>query len=306
MFCLAIPLTSVFVGATYYDYTENMEYVALPFPSPDNFSGDVCGSQVFWDKTNGRYEYWVVQVMYSDDNSSGVVYTRDGVKLDTGGLTLTINNNSDVTVSFTILRFWFYPSQSTYSFWSVVDTISPRSHYTYTGQSGTTLTIPSLMTFGDLIYSGSTISGCNTSYTFNNDISPYIFKQMSSDLGEIKLYCSEILEALGGGSDYAPPETTTNAVVDGYNQAEQELMNNQFNNIDNVVDNLPDLNGGDLGPAYNNSFAFVSNMMNFVSGNGSGYGSASSSMAKISGVILVILSLGFTSFIIGLVNRRKE
>lgn len=128
---------------------------------------------------------------------------------------------------------------------------------------------------------------------------------MSSDLGEIKLYCSEILEALGQGDSYVPSETTTNSLVNGFNQAESELVGEQFENIDNVVQQLPDFNLN-ADSNYKNSFAFVSNMMNFVSGNGTGYGEATSSMQKISGVVLVILSLGFASFLIGLVNRRKE
>ena len=295
-FCLAIPLTSVVVGATYNDYSKELEYVALPFPEPSSFGDNAC-AVVFWDSGHSRYEYWVFEPL-------GNISFEYQCMFNFNSPNFYFQRGNSGGVHLTHFRFWYYPDSSTYSVssWQIQET---DGIYSANGPSGTVVDPSSLFLYGNVACYSYSATEVDTAYTFNNDISPYVFKQMSSDLGEIKLYCSEILEALGQGDSYVPSETTTNAVIDGYNQAEQELMTNQFNNIDNVVNNLPDFNGGDMG-AYNHSFAFISDMMNFVSGNGSGYGSAASSMAKISGVILVILSLGFTSFIIGLVNRRKE
>lgn len=303
-------MTSVFVGATYYDYTEDLEYVALPFPSPNNFDSDVCGALLFWESTAKRYEYYIYQVNYSNpEGNKGITYTRDGVTLTFNGVAGgTIFNGSDVVVTYDIIRMWYYPSQSTYSYFSFEGSLPSNNTYSYVNNTVVSADATSFAWYGDFVLGdSSTIHNNKTSYVFNNDISPYVFKQMSSDLGEIKLYCADILEALGEGSDYVPPESTTNEVIDGYHQAEQDLMNNQFDNIDSVVDVLPTFNADVVnGTSTGNSFLFVSDLMNFLTGNGSGYGTSINSMGKIASAVYIILSLGFASFIIGLVNRRKE
>lgn len=110
-------------------------------------------------------------------------------------------------------------------------------------------------------------------------------------------YLDEILNKLDNGSDYAPEQTTSNAEMSNYEQAEGALMDNNIENLNNLdMPNLGSFNSG----SQNNAFQFISSNIEFFSGmNGQG------SVAKIATVLFVILGLGLTSFIIGLSNRKK-
>lgn len=113
----------------------------------------------------------------------------------------------------------------------------------------------------------------------------------------VVFYCQEILDKLNDGNDYVPEQTTSNADISNYENAEGALMDNNIENLNNFE--MPDLVTFNSG-SQNNAFKFISSNIEFFSGmNGQG------SVAKIATVLFVILGLGLTSFIIGLSNRKK-
>ena len=115
--------------------------------------------------------------------------------------------------------------------------------------------------------------------------------------GNIVFYCQEILDKLNDGNDYIPEETTSNADMSNYEQAEGALMDDNIDKLNNIE--MPDLNTFNSG-SQNNAFKFISSNIEFFSGmNGTG------SVSKIATVLVVILGLGLASFIIGLSNRKK-
>lgn len=125
------------------------------------------------------------------------------------------------------------------------------------------------------------------------------FQWLINQNKEIIWYLDEILNSLNGGDDYSPEPTTENQVMNDYNNAEEAVIGDSFDNLDKAADALPDLASFNSGNQ-RNAFIFLSQNIEFFSGmNGSG------SIYKFATVMLVILGLGLASFIIGLTNRRK-
>lgn len=120
---------------------------------------------------------------------------------------------------------------------------------------------------------------------------------LSNINNNVVFYCQEILDKLNDGSDYTPEQTTSNADMSNYEQAEGALMDDNIDKLNNIE--MPDLNNFNSG-SQNNAFKFISSNIEFFSGmNGTG------SISKIATVLVVILGLGLASFIIGLSNRKK-
>lgn len=141
----------------------------------------------------------------------------------------------------------------------------------------------------------------NYVYVFQgSDGQGVMINQLNSIIGynqQVVFYLDEILNKLNDGGDYSPDQTTSNADMSNYEQAEGALMDNNIDNLNNLeMPNLDTFNSG----SQNNAFKFISSNIEFFSGmNGQG------SVSKIATVLFVILGLGLTSFIIGLSNRKK-
>lgn len=306
------------------DVTYNGNVVNLPFSSPQSFGN--APAIVMYNELRGRYEYFVFDITRAGTLNNDSVYVKmfftappagisskdyfGGYKLQVGLNNLSVPEGGSVFVDeqATVNIYWFTwkPNQSTYTFQRVAeyDLYMTNLSETFSPSlvSGTHFSYSSFATYNGVEFTGiNSASTRNYVYVFQgSDGQGVMINQLNSMIGynqQIVFYLDEILNKLDIGSDYAPQETTSNAEISNYEQAEGVLMDNNLENLNNL--DMPDLGSFNSG-SQNNAFKFISSNIEFFSGmNGQG------SVAKIATVLFVILGLGLTSFIIGLSNRKK-
>lgn len=221
-----------------------------------------------------------------------------------------------------VYRMWWYPSVDTHYNFSKVNftngyilqySSNPLS-YTFTFDSNSAFLMNCTQVYNGATFTPIGTSNVNVNYIFTggsemgevlsklqdiNSSTQNGFQNVINQNKEIIFYTSEILNELKGGEDFTTAEDTTNQVVNDYDNAEQEVIGDSFDKLDQAGDALPDLNNFNSGNQ-KNAFQFISSNIEFFSGmNGTG------SVSKIATVMFVILGLGLASFIIGLTNRRK-
>ena len=306
------------------DVTYNGNVVNLPFSSPQSFGN--APAVVMYNEKRGRYEYFVFDITRSATLNNDSVYVKmfftnppsgmdskqffGGYKFQVGLNNLVVpdggSNLVDEQATVNIYWFTWKPSQPTYTFQRVAEydlyTTNLIETFNPSLVSGTYFSYSSFATYNGVEFTG--LNSANTRdyvYVFQgSDGQGVMINQLNSLIGynqQIVFYLDEILNKLDNGSDYSPEQTTSNADMSNYENAEGALMDNNIENLNNL--DMPDLGSFNSG-SQNNAFKFISSNIEFFSGmNGQG------SVSKIATVLFVILGLGLTSFIIGLSNRKK-
>lgn len=339
----------------------DLTYFELPFPNPTNFLEDGDFAVVFKQDTssgNGFYiQMWVVQPYFNDLN---VNYTYTFSYNNSSPKTSIDIYPSEGGTHCSLTRYYYYFSynsdgslkpSSSYSveyisllglekndywngsFWTYSRSIScDENSIMYYGQN---TTAP-----GNVNYSSSRPE-CTYVYSFNDEVSASTIREMCEDIGSIKLYTNntlsklketnlilnKILSALGSPDsansniDTSSADNFSNA-VDDLDTVENDLLGTANNGLENfnsqISENMTSLEGSN----YEGAFSFITDTMNFLTGNsskstytslfpssiaGSVMGTAGyNSMSKIRTTIFITLSVGVISLILGLVNRKKE
>lgn len=237
-----------------------------------------------------------------------------------------VDGTIDPKASIFLYRYWWYTSQNSYSLSRLPlpsNSVSETStvSYSFNGGNGERYPRVSISCYNGAYVnqSGSIYAWRNTNYSFLGDsgISSIInrldnidssinsysssFDTLLEQNQTIVFYVQEILNELKANEDFNTEPETTNQIINDYEQAEGELLDNGFSNIDSAASALPDLNNFNSGNQ-SNAFKFISSNIEFFGGLSPSLGS----LSKIGTVMMVVLGLGLASFIIGLTNRRKE
>lgn len=297
--------------------------VRLPFPSPSSF-GEDSASIVLYNSASKRYEFYVVKIVpYAgyDVKSFLIQFNMtNGSGSDFGTLNINIIPRNSYAGSgswcqYFVYRFVYYPfaHSESYTFnLSTSGTLSDTNNSQNVTVNGT-YSSGSIVFYGDCTFrftglSESYVRG-SVDYVFGSELNYNDISKIITALNQqvilgttINFYTKEILDQLKSinDNDFTTVPDTTNAVVNDYNNAEEAVIGDSFDKLDEAGNALPDLNSFNSGNQ-KNAFSFISSNIEFFSGmNGNG------SVSKIATVMFVILGLGLASFIIGLTNRRKE
>ena len=336
IFCLVFLSISFSVSAVYEepDVALTFKNVTLPFPNPNTFGNNSCAivfrsPDITVDNGthyNEAYEMFVFSFTpeYMDSVHDVIFSITKNSK--TSKISFSVACSANVG-TFTVYRFWYYPSIATHYSLAVagskyLNSQSGNSVYTFTtslyngGSNARNIDNFSINFFGEcgVVYGSGLGNNRQFQYTFMGEVSPQLILNLQQDFNQqlsssnnkldtVILYSQKILSALNDDDDFTTSVPTSNEDLNNYQSAEDEMLNSNFDSVNNV--SLPDVSTLNTGN-YRNAFGFLSSNIEFLSGNGSNYGDASNSMAKVGVCVFVILGLGLASFVIGLVNRRKE
>lgn len=306
------------------DATFNGNVVNLPFSSPVSFGNSPA--VLMYNELRGRYEYFVFDITRSGTLNNDSVYVKvfftnpptgkssseyfGGYKFQVGLNVLAVPDGGTnlVEENATVNIYWFTwkPTQTTYTFQRIAEyDLYPQelsATFNPSLATGTYFSYSSFVSYNGVEFTNlNAASKRNYVYVFQgSDGQGVMINQLNQIVGynqQVVFYLDEILNKLNDGGDYSPEQTTSNADMSNYEQAEGALMDNNIDNLNNLeMPNLDSFNSG----SQNNAFKFISSNIEFFSGmNGQG------AVSKIATVLFVILGLGLTSFIIGLSNRKK-
>ncbi len=339
----------------------DLTYLELPFPNPNNFLDDGDFAVIFKQDTssgNGFYiQMWVVQP-YFNDLSVNFTYTFN-YNNSLPKVSIDIYP-SEGAIHCSLTRYYYYytyksdggfnPSTSySVEYTSLVglDKNDYWNGYYWNYFRNILCDENSIVCYGqnsidpgNVSYS-STRPECTYVYSFNDEVSASTIRDMCEDIGSIKLYTNntlsqlketnsilnKILSALGSPTSANSNIDTSNAdsfnnVVDDLDSVESDLLGSANNGLEDfnnqISNNMTILDSSN----YEGAFSFITDTMNFLTGNssktsytslfpsgtaGSVMGAAAyTSMSKIRTTIFITLSVGVISLILGLLNRKKE
>lgn len=320
--------------------------VKLPFPEPTAFGGSASGAVCWYsfNPSSDNYSYYMAVVVPSTieiDVNGGFNYyftcTNNKVTCFLG----TASN----TVAGYVVYLFRWQGGSSYTCTAVHSgSLSASSNTTVTvrnAPSGSEFS--DFQFYGNQLNSTSPSTTITKDYVFSGQFSlselEPLFDDLSSDIGRVRtsvnnvkssvdsldsdmisgfsstnnnlytisLYCEDILNELRAEDYSEPPQPTENQQMSDYEEAEQAISDDAFNNLDNfefegIADSL-----GSFGNGFSGALSFLSSNMEFFTGNqATSYGSTDddSAIRKLSVVILVVLSLGLVSFVLNLVSSK--
>lgn len=335
MICSPLILSLSFSSfATSNDDLANLN-VSLPFPHPSEFGpyySAIVFSRYNSSKKKNTYEMWVLT--FEPEYGDNISNMNWNFFVENNKNAFSIVGTAPVGL-FSLYNLWYHDGDLSYSISTKKSQFIEQGsglNFLYNpsnfdgSSNAETFRANSLSLYGAVTpyYSSDFTKSRSGAYVFQGSVNPSMISEINQNLlivrnyqngihsdtaliksgvNTISLYTQDILKLLKDNynfNDFTTAENTTNSDMNNFESAENKMLDDNFNKVSDV--SLADVSSFKTG-SVGNAFAFISSNIEFFSGNGVG---ANSSMNKIGAVVMVVLGLGLASFVVGLVNRRKE